>query len=902
MKIFEKNAIIKKIMIVLIVIIMTSNFIMPNYVHASVGDDLANGIGYLIAWLGDQFMTLMQRVMVGETTPVNKDNPEIKYSPGLIFANKVLPLDVNFIKPNNEKKTVTDTQTNEETNTIFSKTYSSVGGSSDSSIIYQGKSTNKSSHEGGEGTAEKRDELLNTYNYYIASDSEEKETSLLGKIYTWTNPSDNIKYQLVYDNISQGRSFVETIELKIIEEGNTSPTTGSIMEDANNKKLELLEQYGYNISADKKEDQNGYNYIYQWTNQNGNKYFLEYEQQIGQRDIKIIVTLKEIVFNSSSSSYVISSTAATLQKNISTWYVALRTIALVGLLSVLVYIGIRIILSSASAQDKAKYKNMLKDWLVAICILFVLHYVMAFMLQFNETLNGVFKNSTNFSTSSDSLSVDNLMTNIRKLVNDYDKVSQDNNIGYAIMYGMLVILTGVFTFHYLKRVIYMAFLTMIAPMIALTYPLDKIKDGKAQAFSFWLREYIFNCLIQPVHLMLYTMLIGFSTNIAETNYLFAIVALAFLVPAEKLIREMFGIKSNTSTGVLGAAAGGALVMSMLQKMKAKPPKEAADGGAGGGSSGAKGVRTATRNSSTSLPGGNPPPGNPPAGNPPAGNPPAGNPPAGNPPAGNPPAGNPPAGNPPYITTPTQARSIRNGLSAVKRSIVGIDSFKTRGKKYFKKALRGVGGVALGATTGTIGLTAGLATGDFSNAAKYAAAGASLGYGVGNNLTGTGINKAIETGSTFKKGYMGTEAYKNAKFDKEFYKSEDYRIIAQDSKLLSAYGEDGIKDRTQEFLDNGITDAAEIRKAMQSDISGDEYKAFSSLGIDKAKEMSRIKKLKTMDGRHYTPEMAAARKALAKNAPKNLPDFKAMMVGRTFDNTTVDDAMAERIFKEIVDFF
>ena len=41
-----------------------------------------------------------------------------------------------------------------------------------------------------------------------------------------------------------------------------------------------------------------------------------------------------------------------------------------------------------------------------------------------------------------------------------------------------------------------------------------------------------------------------------------------------------------------------------------------------------------------------------------------------------------------------------------------------------------------------------------------------------------------------------------------------------------------------------------------------------MAIDKAKEMSRIKKLKTMDGRHYTPEMAAARKALAKNAPKN----------------------------------
>ena len=34
---------------------------------------------------------------------------------------------------------------------------------------------------------------------------------------------------------------------------------------------------------------------------------------------------------------------------------ALRTIALVGLLSVLVYVGIKIILSSASAQNQAKY-------------------------------------------------------------------------------------------------------------------------------------------------------------------------------------------------------------------------------------------------------------------------------------------------------------------------------------------------------------------------------------------------------------------------------------------------------------------------------------------------------------------------------------------------------------------
>ena len=60
---------------------------------------------------------------------------------------------------------------------------------------------------------------------------------------------------------------------------------------------------------------------------------------------------------------------------IASWYVTLRTLAIVGLLSVLIYIGIRIIISSTS-QDKAKYKQRIMDWIVAFCILFFMHYIM----------------------------------------------------------------------------------------------------------------------------------------------------------------------------------------------------------------------------------------------------------------------------------------------------------------------------------------------------------------------------------------------------------------------------------------------------------------------------------------------------------------------------------------------
>ena len=287
----------------------------------------------------------------------------------------------------------------------------------------------------------------------------------------------------------------------------------------------------------------------------------------------------------------LDSVAYKLKENIATWYVALRTRALVGLLSVLVYIGIRILLNSSSAQDKAKYKNMLKDWVVAICILFLLHYIMAFMLNITGNLNQIIKNNV-VSLSETGNNTDILMNSVREHVGDIEQNTTIEMAGYVIMYLTLVILTGVFTIQYLKRVVFMAFLTIIAPMIALTYPLDKIKDGKAQAFSYWLREYIFNCLIQPVHLLLYTIFITNAIDFASENILYAIVALAFMVPAEKFIKEMFGMKSSSPTGTLGAAAGGALVMSMLNKIKAKPPKEGAEAAGAGAASSPSGTRTA----------------------------------------------------------------------------------------------------------------------------------------------------------------------------------------------------------------------------------------------------------------------------------------------------------------------
>ena len=351
------------------------------------------------------------------------------------------------------------------------------------------------------------------------------------------------------------------------------------------------------------------------------------------------------------------STAKTLQPIISKWYKTFRNIAIVALLSILVYIGIRITLSSV-ANDKAKYKQMLIDWIVALCLVFLMHYIMAFSISIVKKINNmltsvkqedksteelkqkleknnpeayeeVFRDSielflitsekneggedtskvqnaykiliedhnsennqykeyffTDTSLAKNATSkgeakvlvwpANNSMEQARMRLQLKGKDGEDRPIryGYAIIYIVLILYTVIFSFTYLRRVVYMAFLTIIAPLVAITYPIDKINDGKAQAFDMWLKEYIFNLLIQPLHLLLYIILINSAMTFASKNIFYVVLALGFFVPAEKLLRRFFGFEKAQTPGIFAGAAGSAVMMQGLNKlMHPKPSRE-----------------------------------------------------------------------------------------------------------------------------------------------------------------------------------------------------------------------------------------------------------------------------------------------------------------------------------------
>ncbi len=278
-----------------------------------------------------------------------------------------------------------------------------------------------------------------------------------------------------------------------------------------------------------------------------------------------------------------SAAGGVLQQTISDWYISFRNIAIVGLLSVLVYLGIRILISS-TATDKAKYKESLQSWVVALCLVFFIHFIMSGLLMITDKFTDLISPSIDDGIT---VQVDNIKfrTNIIGLVRfNAQSKSMYNTAAYTILYLVLVIYTFIFTFMYFKRFLYMAFFTMIAPLVALTYPIDKAGDGKAQAFNLWFKEYSMNLILQPVHLILYIALVSSAMELVKQNLIYAIVAIGFLIPAEKFIKKMFGMdKAETPSGFGSFAAGAATmsgfkqVASMLTRGKGKNDSNGANG-------------------------------------------------------------------------------------------------------------------------------------------------------------------------------------------------------------------------------------------------------------------------------------------------------------------------------------
>lgn len=279
-----------------------------------------------------------------------------------------------------------------------------------------------------------------------------------------------------------------------------------------------------------------------------------------------------------------------LHETINKWYSFFRKIAIIGYMVILVYMGIRMMMSS-TGEKMAQYKTLFMYWVIGIAILFFAPYFMKYAIELNNTfvrlcddykgkaiaevtggaiteiVHAPIKNSSGegLYVDIDSDPFDKPTVGEGQALDYMSKISQDahTSLRFALALTYLILTWQLITLiiHYYKRLMITGFLIVIFPIVTLSYAIDKIADGKSQGFNKWLKEYILNVFIQSFHAIVYVFVcctvyagMGNPKTGDGTDYVLVIVGATFLFTGEEIIKKIFSQESNTATKSLAATA------------------------------------------------------------------------------------------------------------------------------------------------------------------------------------------------------------------------------------------------------------------------------------------------------------------------------------------------------------
>ncbi len=244
-----------------------------------------------------------------------------------------------------------------------------------------------------------------------------------------------------------------------------------------------------------------------------------------------------------------SSLTGIIRELVSNWYYIFRTITIIALLIILIYIGVKIAITSI-AEEKATYKEALKNWLVAFIIVFAMPYIMILIMQINESLVSMFAG----------LGKDlNLYETVREMT---WSIKMSVGVIATILYVTLVYYLVKFIILYLKRLFVTIVLIIIAPLVAGKYAYDKIRGGKGDnSLSKWLQEYTFSVMMQTVHALVYTVFISMTINISASaqegpilaTLILSLIFFNFMTKSEKIVRGVMSLKGGNKAVSFGDA-------------------------------------------------------------------------------------------------------------------------------------------------------------------------------------------------------------------------------------------------------------------------------------------------------------------------------------------------------------
>ncbi len=237
-----------------------------------------------------------------------------------------------------------------------------------------------------------------------------------------------------------------------------------------------------------------------------------------------------------------------LRANIAKWYIVIRQICIIVLLLLLIYLGIRLAIST-TAGDKAKYKGMLWAWFASFVVVFCIHYYMMIVIDINEVLVDIFaevsenaiENSDN-GTGSQSI-YDTMRTRAYSL-----KLSE--GFPATIFYLVLIYFLVRFLFIYIKRYFTIMILALMGPIMSIKNCFDKISTGRSKSMSKWMYDFALNVFLQTIHAILYCMFMVIAFDLATDSvvgFVMALIVLNFIFKAEKIFMNIFNFEGRSSS-------------------------------------------------------------------------------------------------------------------------------------------------------------------------------------------------------------------------------------------------------------------------------------------------------------------------------------------------------------------
>lgn len=259
-----------------------------------------------------------------------------------------------------------------------------------------------------------------------------------------------------------------------------------------------------------------------------------------------------------------------LRNGVRMWYYIIRNIAIMVMVVILMYVAIRMLLNiyTSSAEDKARYKEMMIAWVKALSTLVVMHIIIYTVIAFNTDIINTIKDVAHI----DDPRLQNL--NIILLERALD-IRLSISFPATILYVLVTYLTVQYFFLYLKRFILVLILIISGPFIILKTAYESTGKSVSKAYSKWLYDLMINVMEQSLHALFYALFVKNLFEGAMTNLIGFLIfwfVLKSMLKITTIVLKLF--KFNSKAGAIGSEPlehslnGLATVMVGLQTAKA----------------------------------------------------------------------------------------------------------------------------------------------------------------------------------------------------------------------------------------------------------------------------------------------------------------------------------------------